>query len=87
MGLTEREQRLLDELERSLAEGQGGDPSRKLGSIEFSARKIILGILIFLAGLTTILIGVSSRSMILGVSGFVVMLLGVFLAASTNPKK
>lgn len=87
MGLTEREQRLLDELERSLAEGQGGDPSRKLGSIEFSARKIIFGILILLAGLSTILLGVSSRNMIIGLVGFLVMLLGVFLAASTKAKK
>lgn len=87
MGLTEREQRLLDELERSLAEGQGGDPSRKLGPIEFSARKIIIGILIFLAGLTTILVGVTSRFTILGVIGFSVMLFGVFLAVSTKAKK
>ncbi len=87
MGLTEREQKLLDELERSLAEGQGGDPSRKLGALEFSARKIIIGILILLAGLTGLLVGVSNRSMLIGVAGFGVMLLGIFLAASTKPKK
>lgn len=87
MGLTEREQKLLEELERSLAEGQGGDPSRKLGSVEFSARKIIIGILILLAGLTALLSGVTNRSMVLGVVGFVVMLVGVFLAASTGKKK
>ena len=87
MGLTEREQKLLEELERSLAEGQGGDPSRKLGSVEFSARKIIIGILILLAGLTALLGGVTNRSMVLGIVGFVVMLVGVFLAASTGKKK
>ena len=87
MGLTEREQKLLEELERSLAEGQGGDPSRKLGSVEFSARKIIIGILILLAGLSALLAGVTTRSMVLGVVGFVVMLAGVFLAASTGNKK
>lgn len=85
--MTEREQKLLEELERSLAEGQGGDPSRKLGSVEFSARKIIIGILILLAGLTALLSGVTNRSMVLGVVGFVVMLVGVFLAASTGKKK
>jgi hypothetical protein len=87
MGLTEREQKLLEELERSLAEGQGGDPSRKLGALEFSARKIIIGILILLAGLTGLLVGVSNRSMLIGVAGFGVMLLGIFLAASTKTKK
>ena len=87
MGLTEREQKLLEELERSLAEGQGGDPSRKLGALEFSARKIIIGILILLAGLTGLLVGVSNRSMLIGVAGFGVMLLGIFLAVSTKPKK
>lgn len=85
--MTEREQKLLEELERSLAEGQGGDPSRKLGAIEFSARKIILGILILIVGLVGLLLGVSSKNMFIGIAGFLVMLSGVFLAASTKAKK
>ena len=87
MGLTEREQKLLDELERSLAEGQGGDPSRKLGALEFSARKIIFGILILLVGLAGLLVGVSNRSMLIGVAGFGIMLIGIFLAVSTKSNK
>jgi hypothetical protein len=87
MGLSEREQQLLEELERSL----GGSPSvkaaRKLATENVSAKRVISGTLILVAGLSTLLAGVMTQTLALGVIGFVVMVAGVYLAASTATQK
>lgn len=87
MGLTEREQQLLDELEKSLSGGQVGSAKRKLASENVSAKKVILGTLILVAGISTLLAGVINQSLPVGVSGFAAMLAGVYLAVSTTNSK
>lgn len=87
MGLSEQEQKLLDELEKSLT----GKHSAKVGSQprkgEVSAQRIILGSVLAVAGMGVLLAGVMNQVMLLGVAGFALMLGGVYLAASTNPTK
>ena len=87
MGLSEREQQLLDELERSLLDSPTIKKSRKLASERNSATRVIAGSLIIFAGLTVLLAGVINRVMFIGVMGFVVMAGGAYLAASTQPSK
>ena len=87
MGLSEREQQLLDELERSLGAGPTAKASRRLASENVSAKRVIAGTLILVAGISTLLAGVITQTLVLGVIGFVVMVGGVYLAASTTSNK
>jgi hypothetical protein len=87
MGLSEREQQLLDELEKSLYGGPADSAKRKLASSNVSARRVIAGTLIVVAGISTLLAGVMNQALVIGLIGFALMLGGVYLAASTpNPK-
>ncbi len=87
MGLSEREQQLLDELERSLTGSSADKKSKKLAPENISAKRVIAGSLIVAAGISVLLAGVMNQAMGLGVLGFVVMLAGVYLAASTSSTK
>jgi UPF0716 family protein affecting phage T7 exclusion len=87
MGLSEREQQLLDELERSLGGGTSVKAARKLATENVSAKRVIAGTLILVAGISTLLAGVITQTLALGVIGFVVMVAGVYLAASTTTQK
>ena len=87
MPLSEHEQRLLDEMERSLYHNDadfvatvgsgGGRPTY---------RSIAIGALLGLAGIAVIVSGVMLQLAILGVAGFVVMFVGVLVAIS-SPKR
>lgn len=87
MGLTEREQKLLDELEKSLGAGPTATAKRKLAAGNISGRRVILGTLIFVAGLVALLSGVIGQSLVIGLAGFAGMLGGVYLATSTANDK
>lgn len=87
MGLSEREQQLLDELERSLLGSPADRKSRKLVETNVSAKRVISGSLIFVAGISVLLAGVMNQIMGIGVIGFVLMLGGVYLAVSTSSSK
>ena len=87
MGLTEREQKLLDELEKSLGTGPTATAKRKLAAGNISGKRVIAGTLIFVGGLVALLSGVMNQSLLIGLSGFVAMLGGVYLAASTASSK
>ena len=87
MGLTEREQQLLDELEKSLGAGPTSTAKRKLASGNMSAKRVIAGTLIFVAGLATLFAGVMNQALPIGLAGFALMLGGVYLAASTASSK
>lgn len=87
MGLSEREQQLLDELERSLLGSPADRKSRKLAESNVSAKRVIAGSLIFVAGISVLLAGVMNQIMGIGVIGFVLMLGGVYLAVSTSSSK
>jgi UPF0716 family protein affecting phage T7 exclusion len=87
MGLSEREQQLLDELERSLLGSPADRKARQLVESNVSAKRVIAGSLIFVAGISVLLAGVMNQIMGIGVIGFVFMLGGVYLAVSTSSSK
>jgi hypothetical protein len=81
MPLSEQEQRLLEEMERSLyhndadyVAGAGGAHGRP------TYGRVVLGILIGVVGVATMITGVIVRFPIIGVVGFVLMFVGVLLA-------
>lgn len=86
MPLSEREQRLLEEMERSLyrhdadfvatVSGRRGKPNY---------RWIVIGALLALAGLAVILVGIATQLPLVGVLGFAAILGGVLLALA-RPK-
>lgn len=87
MGLSEREQQLLDELERSLSGSSAEKKSKQLNASNVSAKRIIAGSLIFVSGISVLIAGVMNQVMGLGVIGFAFMLGGVYLAVSTPGSK
>ena len=86
MPLSEQEQRLLEEMERSLyhndadyvagAAGRHGRPTYA---------RVVLGVLVGIVGVGTLITGVIVRFPIIGVIGFVLMFVGV-LVALTPPR-
>lgn len=90
MPLSEHEQRLLDQLEQQL---NAEDPTfaHSMSSQKaptgsgLAARHLVAGILIFLLGLGVILAGVSTKLIVIGVTGFLVAVAGIYLA--TVPPK
>ena len=87
MGLSEREQQLLDELERSLSGSSAEKKAKRLSSGNISAKRVIAGTLVLVAGLSVLLAGVMNQAMGVGVIGFALMLGGVYLAVSTTSSK
>ncbi len=84
MPLSEHEQRLLEEMERSLYHndadfvatvgGRGGHRNYRI---------VVIGILVAILGVGVIIAGVALRLPIVGIIGFVVMFVGVLLALSS----
>jgi hypothetical protein len=82
MPLSEEEQRLLDEMERNLY-GSGHDVHSASGSSgRLSSSGIVAGFVGVALGLVLLVLGVTTQLLILGVSGFVVMFVGVVAALS-----
>ncbi len=81
MPLSEQEQRLLEEMERSLYRNDA-DFVATVGASRGrpSYRSIALGVLIAIAGIGGLLAGIMLRQPVVGVIGFVVMFVGVLLA-------
>ena len=81
MPLSEQEQRLLEEMERSLYHNDA-DFVATVGSHDSrpNYRWIVIGILIGIVGFAGIITGVATRIPIIGVVGFVVLFAGVLLA-------
>jgi hypothetical protein len=86
MPLSEQEQRLLEEMERSLyhndADYVAGAPGHR-GKPTYG--RIVTGVLVGIVGVASLISGVAIRFPILGVVGFVLMFLGV-LVALTPPR-
>jgi hypothetical protein len=87
MPLSEHEQRLLEEMERSLYHNDA-DFVATVGNRggRRNYRTIVIGILVALLGVAVIIGGVAIRQPLLGVVGFVIMFIGVLLAFS-RPKR
>jgi hypothetical protein len=84
MGLSEREQQLLDELERGLYASDAG-LAHKLGKPGArSPKRIIAGGALAVIGLSLLVVAVILQFALFGVAGFLVMLAGLVLATSSN---
>jgi predicted lipid-binding transport protein (Tim44 family) len=81
MGLSEREQQLLDELERGLLDSDKGIAA-KAKRVGNPAAKLIAGALVAVIGLGVLLTGVLIQFSVIGVVGFLIMLAGLFVATS-----
>jgi hypothetical protein len=86
MPLSEQEQRLLEEMERSLyhndADFVAGGPGRH-GRPTYTM--IVIGVLVGVVGIATLIAGVGIRVPVVGVIGFVLMFAGVLLVL--NPPR
>ncbi|NYJ18809.1 DUF3040 domain-containing protein [Glaciibacter psychrotolerans] len=83
MPLSEQEQRLLEEMERSLYHNDA-DFVATVGATRLrpNYRSIALGVLLVVAGIALLITGVALHLLWLGIIGFVVMFAGVLLAIS-----
>lgn len=84
--LSEQEQRLLEEMERSLYQNDA-DFVATVGTRggRRNYRTIVIGILVAIIGIVAVVAGVILRQPIIGIAGFVVMFVGVLVALS-SPK-
>lgn len=81
MALSEQEQRLLDEMERHLYQNDADVVStagRSSGGV--STRSVVLAVLAVAVGLGIVLGGLALQQPVVGVIGFVAMLIGVVFA-------
>ncbi len=81
MPLSEQEQRLLEEMERSLYQ-HDADFVATVGNraMRPDYRMIVIGILVGIVGVVGIIVGVATRLPIVGVLGFAVMFVGALVA-------
>ncbi|TAM69081.1 MAG: DUF3040 domain-containing protein [Microbacteriaceae bacterium] len=81
MPLSEHEQRLLEEMERSLYHNDADFVATVGGRRGKPAyRSIVLGILITVVGVACLVVGVLVQVALVGILGFVIMLTGVLFA-------
>ncbi|MGN6503526.1 MAG: DUF3040 domain-containing protein [Pseudolysinimonas sp.] len=81
MPLSEHEQRLLDEMERSLYHSEADDVTTVgAGRARANYTAIALGVIAGAAGIVLLLVGVISRVPLVGLIGFAVMFGGALLA-------
>lgn len=84
MGLSENEQKVLDELERQLT---GGKPEAKAksatpvdGRVKYG-RLMVIGSLLVVAGLALMVFAITAHQVLLGVASFLAMLTGLYLVS------
>ena len=83
MPLSEREQRLLEEMERNLYQGEA-DVVNTLGARKApNYRAIALGVILAVVGIATMLVGVYQDVTVIGIVGFAVLFAGVMVAVAT----
>lgn len=81
MPLSEHEQRLLDEMERSLYHNEADDVTTVGGGrARPNYTAIALGIIAGVIGIALLLVGVVSRLAVIGLVGFAIMFAGALLA-------
>lgn len=80
MPLSEHEQKLLEEMERGLYQSSQDRVRVDPSGFRLDVRRLVLGILLFVAGLVVLLVGVSTRVPLVGIGGFIVMFGGVLFA-------
>jgi|SRR5680860_249211 len=81
MPLSEQEQRLLEEMERSLYHNDVDFVSTAgVSRLRPNYRSVVLGVLLAVAGIGALIAGVALQLLWLGVLGFVIMFAGVLIA-------
>jgi hypothetical protein len=83
MPLSEQEQRLLEEMERSLYHNDAdfvATVTPRRGKPNYTI--LVVGILVGVLGIATLVAGVVLRQPIVGVLGFIIMFAGVLIAAA-----
>ena len=87
MPLSEHEQRLFDQIERSLAEDPKFASAVRANDPRFHARRrLVVAAFVIVAGLALVVYGTVSRTTWLGVGGFVVMLSAAAFAMQSRRK-
>ncbi|GAA2065512.1 MULTISPECIES: DUF3040 domain-containing protein [Leifsonia] len=87
MPLSEHEQRLLEEMERSLYQNDADFVAKVGGKRARPAyRSIVLGILLAVVGVGVLIAGVYYRQPIVGILGFVVMFAGVLVSIAPGKR-
>ena len=84
MALSEREQKLLEEMERNLL-AQDADLAKALKGADSSNRsagKLVAGVLVFLVGLGLLILSVVLQVAFFGIAAFLVMLIGLLVASA-----
>lgn len=81
MALSEREQQLLDEMERNLSPDRTNKPSAP--RTPQTQLGVVLGILVLLIGVAAMIAGVVLKSLPTGVLGFLVMFAGTLFATGS----
>ncbi|MDR7234932.1 DUF3040 domain-containing protein [Agrococcus lahaulensis] len=84
MGLSEHEQRLLDEMERNLYKHEADIVTASSGPRTVDYTKVAVGVLGIAIGLVLIVVGVSMKLAVLGVLGFGVAVAGALWALSAS---
>lgn len=88
MPLSEHEQRLFEEIERSLAEdAKFASAVRATDPRVHARRRLVLAVLAIIIGLGLVVFGTVSGELLLGVGGFVVMLGSAALAMRSRRSK
>ncbi|MGX5680575.1 DUF3040 domain-containing protein [Schumannella luteola] len=81
MPLSEQEQRLLEEMERSLYQNDAdfvATSARRRGRTNYTL--VVVGVLVGVLGVAALIAGVIIRQPLVGVLGFAIMFVGVMLA-------
>jgi hypothetical protein len=87
MPLSEHEQRLLEEMERSLYQNDADFVAKVGGKRARPAyRSIVLGILLAVVGVAVLITGVYFQQPLIGILGFVVMFAGVLVAIAPGKR-
>lgn len=84
MGLSEHEQRLLDEMERNLYKHEADIVDTSGGPRTVDYTKVAFGVLGIVAGLVLVVVGVTMKLAILGIAGFGVAVAGALWALSAS---
>lgn len=87
MALSEREQRLLDEMERGFYQSEADVMQTVSASRRrVNYRSLVLGIIVVLVGVGVLVGGVAAQQLWLGLIGFAAMLGGVMLMFRRGPE-
>lgn len=87
MGLSEREQKVLEELERGLYAEDAKFATKVSAGPSNSAARIVGGALLAVIGLSVLVFAVISQLTVFGVVGFALMLAGVLVATGSSGGK